>query len=778
MNARRISDRLSPCVATCTTLAGAWGICVFAAFTNGAVRSGPPDGVATALIVGVIAWGVGLWLARVPIGRVLASSIAAIGIALGAAHWTADPEFLSARLPAFDHVIALVFDSAHGTHDGVRVETMERIFRVATRVNSLAPSVWITFIAVGALGTAVLSRDGQTLFRGVRRIALTALLGSTVVYVGQVAVSILDAGRHTAGGPGFTAVGDPLWVGIFGAWVPFTTVLWSRQGGETREPAVVPASEEPSLPWSLVPLAAANALLLTILAVGGDALILEKTAHRPLRILFDDVHSGSWETTSRRFDMGHFGEMAEYNYAAAAEMLAHDHAVSILEHGRLDAQTLVETDVLVIKTPGEPFSPGEIDAVRTWVSSGGRLILVGDHTNLFGMNEKLNRIARGTGIQFRDDAVNDVSGHLAESTAHWAEARGAWRGVRYTQYLTSCSMSVRGDATGLLRIPNGFADNADYADSSYFGDALCGGDEFVGPTWVAAAAPFGAGRMVCFSDSTIFSNFTVAEPGHERILRALVLSAGGRRTLRAGWWTWLLPVCGLLLTIGLSRALYFPGPALAPLMAVVTGSGVGLALGLGVTWLTAGPVSVAYREALEHSAAPRVVAPTRHMNFALLPAIGSREPNLEKVSVSTLMNVLLRGGRVPTFLEVSQEPGTLGRDDVLILINPVVEAHSEGDLIRWIRNARRRGSLVVLAWGRDYARTQLSGASELAQELRAAGVTLDVDGLVSAPRDGPIRFWYMEDVTDSVLGHCFAMPGRPVRERMRRLLDDLGPAVR
>lgn len=72
-------------------------------------------------------------------------------------------------------------------------------------------------------------------------------------------------------------------------------------------------------------------------------------------------------------------------------------------------------DVLVFKTPTEPFTDEEVSTIERFVDQGGGLFLIGDHTNLFGMSTYLNKVAAPFRLAFRSDDVVLAPGRLVGS---------------------------------------------------------------------------------------------------------------------------------------------------------------------------------------------------------------------------------------------------------------------------------------------------------------------------------------------------------------------------
>lgn len=72
--------------------------------------------------------------------------------------------------------------------------------------------------------------------------------------------------------------------------------------------------------------------------------------------------------------------------------------------------------MLVLKTPTREYSLGEINAIQRFVRRGGGLLLIGEHTDVFGTGTHLNAVAERFGFRFRFDCLFGVDSVFEE---HW-----------------------------------------------------------------------------------------------------------------------------------------------------------------------------------------------------------------------------------------------------------------------------------------------------------------------------------------------------------------------
>ena len=248
------------------------------------------------------------------------------------------------------------------------------------------------------------------------------------------------------------------------------------------------------------------------------------------RIVIDETHA-NWEWTREPFDTTSLGMRAEYNYYCLRDYLSHFYSVAP-ETSFISRATLETTDVLIIKTPTEPFTDAETNAIVSFVKGGGSLLLIGDHTNLFGMSAYLNSIAQRFGMEFRYDDTFDLESSgfsMYKRPAIWFHP--SLRHVDQFEFLTSCT--IKGDVcTEPVMVGYGLgSEDVDYGHPNFFGNIRFDLSDRFGLFLQAAAKGFGRGRVLLFSDSTCFSNFCMFSPGKPELILGFVdyLNRQGKR---------------------------------------------------------------------------------------------------------------------------------------------------------------------------------------------------------------------------------------------------------
>jgi hypothetical protein len=239
------------------------------------------------------------------------------------------------------------------------------------------------------------------------------------------------------------------------------------------------------------------------------------------RVLVEEYHS-DWEWTDEAYDENWFGERSGYNYYCFYEYIGKFYQVS-RNTVPLRREVLEDADVLILKTPTTPYSEGEAAVIREFVKDGGGLYLIGDHTNVFGTGNILNQVAPAFGLSFNYDCTYELGeGALSEYDAPLLLPHPVSAGLPHFLFATSCTLDTSWRTEeiitgyGLKNLP------ADYSQDNFFpADSNSGLLEF-GDFVQCASASFGKGRVVAFTDSTVYSNFWMHMPGKpELLLRSL-----------------------------------------------------------------------------------------------------------------------------------------------------------------------------------------------------------------------------------------------------------------
>jgi len=299
------------------------------------------------------------------------------------------------------------------------------------------------------------------------------------------------------------------------------TLLACRFAGRLPAPVSDPGQLRPTfLPvWRTWAAAGATLLGIFVLCVAG--LWDPPGSPKPGRVLVDEFHS-KWEPTQRSFDTQWYGHDSGYNYAVIYDYLGHWFSMGRITTP-IDDALLGQCDVLISKVPTERYAPAEVDAIERFVRRGGGLLLVGEHTDVFGTGVSLNDMAERFGFKFRYDVILDTDTSFQQAMERPLVSHPIIQRFGKFDFAVSCSIAPgasSGRAVVLSRSLRGLG--PDYHASNFYPPIDDAADERFGAFVQCWATRQGAGRVVAWSDSTVWSNFCTFEPGKAELMLGLI----------------------------------------------------------------------------------------------------------------------------------------------------------------------------------------------------------------------------------------------------------------
>ncbi|HEV2969428.1 MAG TPA: DUF4350 domain-containing protein [Pirellulales bacterium] len=339
----------------------------------------------------------------------------------------------------------------------------------------------------------------------------------------------------------------------------FLACRFLRMAGGGKAVASAGGHAMPAPTWrrAAAALAAAAAVALFVAGQFWDPPGARKTG----RVAVDERHS-NWERTDRAMDTEWYGQMSAYNYYCIYDYLSRFYEMSRVT-APLDDATLDRLDVLIVKTPTSRYEPQEIAAIVRFVERGGGLMLIGEHTDVFHTGEYLNEISRNFGFSFRYDCLFGIDSPFDELYVRPLIAHPIAQRMPPLDFEISCSLDpgtssgeVVMSATGLWNLP------PDYFATNYYPQVFAPNSQQVDArpdarygAWIQTwATRHGQGRVVAFTDSTQFSNFSTFEPGKPEVMLGMVEWLN-----RSGGPRWVNPLFDAgaallaLLALGLAR---------------------------------------------------------------------------------------------------------------------------------------------------------------------------------------------------------------------------------
>lgn len=445
------------------------------------------------------------------------------------AHGTAFPSTILAS------VFTLFGIKATALADGLHLLATDRLYHAVPTANNMGLQVFIQ-IAMGLAGLALAGKIRlRAIFTGGFIIAVYAFLRYAVVL-------LWDYNQN--------GMPDTYWSVAILSWTAWPVGLFlqhlaQRTGTTAAIPspsAAAPPVKGPFFPRRLLVAVVATAL--------GMYLWTAYEAYHPAgerkagRMLIDELHS-DWEWTEMPFDTIWYGQQSTYNFYSLAEFWKCYYTVD-RGHDSLTPALLSNYDILVLKVPTSPYSPKEIEAVRDWVDDGGGLMIVGEHTNVFGYATFLNPMIAEFGVRFVADIVyelktGDLNLHRKPELLPHPIAQNM-----PTDFLFGGPCSIWEDFSARSVITERMIKTlpADYTQRNFFPERNIQTSYRYGIFSLALSTRYGKGHIVGFGDSTIWSNFFVFISGKWELALGLAEYANRKEVFQ--YWRMLAFFFGLV----------------------------------------------------------------------------------------------------------------------------------------------------------------------------------------------------------------------------------------
>lgn len=263
-----------------------------------------------------------------------------------------------------------------------------------------------------------------------------------------------------------------------------------------------------------------------------------------------DEHYSRWEWSEDPLSTERYGVKTVYSYSDWAKEMGRSKKVE-QNFEEITDKTLENVSVLILKTPTKPYSQDTIQAIDRFVRRGGGLWLIGDHTDIFGMDTYLNSVGSQYGLTLESNAVIDpyTTRQIIRPRPY---SHPVVREMGNFLMYTGCSIKPSWTSVDAYSADQAFIDDPDFSSNTFFGNFQLDPSESVGPVVQAAVVNVDKGRVAIWSDSTLFSNFSIYMPGKLELTHGYLNWLDRENSYSS--WRWILGALGLgVLLVGLSR---------------------------------------------------------------------------------------------------------------------------------------------------------------------------------------------------------------------------------
>jgi len=232
------------------------------------------------------------------------------------------------------------------------------------------------------------------------------------------------------------------------------------------------------------------------------------------RILIDEYHS-DWEDTTKPLDKEWYGMLSTYNYYSWAEWLNYYYHVE-RNNKSLTSAILENYDILILKCPTNSYTNEEVYVIVQFVERGGGLYLIGDHTDVFGMNTFLNQVSSNFGICFKTDATYELgTGMMSVYKPDTLFSHPIVQNLKEFNFMTSCTLQAPLNSENVIIGNRLISEPGTYSTENFFRESVASPESEYGLLLQVAAVKYGKGRVLAFSDSTVFSSFSMFSDGYK-----------------------------------------------------------------------------------------------------------------------------------------------------------------------------------------------------------------------------------------------------------------------
>lgn len=425
----------------------------------------------------------------------------------------------------------------------------------------------------------------------------------------------------------------------------------------------------------------------TVLAALGIALIIShpiaqfvksRASHiSPLRLAVLNEGGFDWERPRHGsygdFSSGMFGLLPVYARCCGAQVEAIDRSqlASLSDHA----------DALMIINLRAALDENLTRSLENYMNDGGSVIVLGDHTNVFGLMEALNPMLDRFGVAFRFDSAYPSNGKWVSRTWSPIDSPSSWDGfIGQDLHAIGASLSIKNPNRPLLVGTAGFSDRGSPGNTkgAFLGNYTLDRQESVGDLVLASWRTVGRGRLIVYGDTSAFQNGALASTWFNQVMPLLDSCSEPSAWLDGG----AVRVTVLLIAL------------CAAVIALAFNS---LASGHAIAILAATLIAVpAHRLALRATATQSEVRASEMaiVDHSLLPRTGHYEIGMN--DVGPLYVALQRAGLVAVKSDANQW-WRRGTPRCVAVIAPTVPASDE-----WTANAIsyvERGGTMLIACG-------------------------------------------------------------------------------
>lgn len=180
--------------------------------------------------------------------------------------------------------------------------------------------------------------------------------------------------------------------------------------------------------------------------------------------------------------------------------------LKLLDEDDISTDMLLDQQVLLLINSSKTWKADEMAAIHGFVDRGGTLLVLGDHTNVFGLQDSFNQLLDPYGIEFQFDSAYYLrKGWRGCITTSSGIMEGPWE-EHLPGIAIGASLKLSKGARSLVTGRYAFSDRG-YEENvvgSFLGNYAYDPGERAGELCLVATTTSGRGRVVVFGDTSTF----------------------------------------------------------------------------------------------------------------------------------------------------------------------------------------------------------------------------------------------------------------------------------
>lgn len=189
--------------------------------------------------------------------------------------------------------------------------------------------------------------------------------------------------------------------------------------------------------------------------------------------------------------------------------------ITIIESKEITADLLKNIDVFVVINPKKQFTDSEHRIIWSYIKNGGSILVIGDHTNLKGIQKPLNNLLRPVNIKYRFDSALPTNKNFNWIPCYHLMPSPVTQNIESLDEIQigiGASLDISFDSFPVVIGKYSLSDAGNHSriDEAYTGDFEYNPGEQIGDVILVAAAYYGNGKVMVFGDSTPFSNLAMS----------------------------------------------------------------------------------------------------------------------------------------------------------------------------------------------------------------------------------------------------------------------------